>query len=150
MATICWIWWGLLMFTVTPALRAPPSCHSWVFTLQSGSMSSVPEHLKPGPLHPVYLPKPWLCNSRCGLGPKHWIIAASGCTPRGSVLGCPALLQIHPFVVVLSVSVRADCLITQDTWGSWAPESCSKRIWTAGKELHLVPEYPALNIKLEP
>lgn len=46
--------------------------HSWVFTLQSGSMSSVPEHLTPGPLHPFIYLDPWLCNSRCGLGPKHW------------------------------------------------------------------------------
>lgn len=75
-----------------------------------------------------------------------------GCTPRGSVLGCPALLQIHPFVVVLSVSVRADQANytghlgqLRAPWRVWG----SNYIWTVVKEPRLGAEYPALNIKLE-
>ena len=87
-----------------------PHClrHSWVFTLQSGLMSSVPGHL-----HLVHFTQSSTWNHDYVTAGVAWGHSTGnycrrGCTWRGRVLGCPVLLQVHPFVVGLSASVRAD------------------------------------------
>ena len=131
-----------------------PHClrHSWVFTLQSGPMSSVPGHLTPGPLPPVIYLESWLCNSRCGLGPQHGELLPPWLHTERQGPGVPCSAASSPFCCgteCLGESGPSQSPRTLGaawrSWGVWG----SNYFWTIVKEPRLGAEYPALNIKLE-